>query len=57
MPVYRHEQHGEDAEEEKDEGEGEGHGFRLSQQREWGRPQSASITRMRRLSPASLRTE
>src|ERR1039457_1587298 len=30
MPVYRHEQHGEDAEKEKDEGEGEGHGFRLS---------------------------
>ena len=30
MPMYRHEQHGEDAEEEKDEREGEGHGFRLS---------------------------
>src|ERR1035441_6176603 len=27
MPVYRHEQHGEDAEKEEDEGESEGHGF------------------------------
>src|ERR1039457_2241849 len=56
MPVYRDKQHGEDTEKEENEGESEGHGFRLSQQREWGRPQSASGTRMRRLSPALRRS-